>query len=42
MEGGNLEGGGMGNGMGNSGSGVGKNKRDGYMAIKMNGNLQLM
>ena len=28
--------------MGDSGPGVGKDKRDGHMAMKMNGNLQLM
>jgi hypothetical protein len=42
MEGGNWEGDMMQRGMGSSGSGVGKDRWNGYMAMKMNGNLQLM
>jgi hypothetical protein len=32
----------MGRGMGDAGSGVGRGKRDGQMAMRMNENLQLM
>jgi hypothetical protein len=41
VEEGKWEGEGMGKGMGCSGSCVGKDRRDGKMAMKMNGNLQL-
>jgi len=36
-----MEGRDVGQGMGGSGSGVGKDRRDGLMAMKMNGTLQL-
>ena len=42
MKGGNWAGKGMGQGMGCSGSGVERDKRAGQMAMRMNGNLQLM
>lgn len=41
MEGGNWEGGGNGEGIGGSGSGVQKDRRHREMAIKKNGNLHL-
>ena len=42
MEGGNWVKEEMRRGMGSSGSGVGKDRRDGQMARKINGNLPLM
>ena len=45
MEGGNWDGSRMERGMGEEGgseSGVGKNRRNGHMAMRVDGNLQLM
>jgi hypothetical protein len=42
MEGGNCVGEGMGKGMVSSGSGVGRDRREDHMAIKVNGNQKLV